>query len=62
MIKYLSLGNPGLVEYYSTFIKELYKELKGSTAVWALSHACHSLKIHGDNCSTSFYDKLHAGM
>ncbi|KAA0189585.1 hypothetical protein HAZT_HAZT001847 [Hyalella azteca] len=35
-------GNPGVVSYYEQFMIELYEHLNRTSAVWAVSHTCHS--------------------
>uniref|UniRef100_A0A6A7G0C4 Lipid droplet-associated hydrolase n=2 Tax=Hirondellea gigas TaxID=1518452 RepID=A0A6A7G0C4_9CRUS len=35
-------GNPGIVRYYTQFCLDLYLELHQQSAVWAISHTCHS--------------------
>lgn len=43
-------GNPGVASYYKSFMQTIYSQLKGSHAVWAVSHAGHcqtNLKVSG---------------
>lgn len=42
-IYYMSFspGNPGVTGYYTSFMETIYMTLKGTHAVWAVSHAGH---------------------
>lgn len=37
-------GNPGVVSYYTEFCRDLCRELHHHSAVWAISHSCHTEK------------------
>ncbi|XP_077483701.1 lipid droplet-associated hydrolase-like isoform X1 [Amblyomma americanum] len=34
-------GNPGCIEFYTEFMREIYEGLKGKVIVWGVSHAGH---------------------
>lgn len=46
-------GNPGVIGYYTSFMKTIYMTLKGTHAVWAVSHAGHCCTTY----STSQFGK-----
>ncbi|KAF2368339.1 Lipid droplet-associated hydrolase [Trinorchestia longiramus] len=46
-------GNPGVVTYYEQFMVELYEKLHESSAVWAISHTCHTINYPTSNSTVN---------